>query len=189
MNNTLRFYSISLSFLTIGVVVGALMVYWDITKYEVIITTANIGFTIAVLYNQHHTGQNSMKKKQWQINMGLIEGYYNKGKTHKIEEVYDTFQEWIISRKKQNLPILSGSVQGEIMIYPLNETAFLEPSVVIKGELSPKFDKQRSDYEVIKTIESFATFLLIVYAQNRVYYSYRDVQYTVDSVAEKKIDV
>jgi hypothetical protein len=157
------------------------MVLFNITDYEVIFTTANIAVSLAVLYNQHHSGDNQMSKKQWQVNMGLVEGYdVSNSKIHTVENAQVSFKNWIISRRKNGLPIVSGSVQSEMMIYPYDNDAITEPSCVIKGELSPKFDKNRFDYEVVDTIRSLAIALLLNHGQTRVYYSYCNVQYTVD---------
>jgi RecA-family ATPase len=182
LNSSVRFYSIILIASVIGVGTGLAMIFYSVTEYEILFTTINTAITLAILYNQHHSADNQMPKKQWQVNMGLVEGYDIKNsKIHTIEEVHEAFKKWIISRKKIKSPILSGSVQYETMIYPYGDNdAILEPSAVIKGELSPKFDKHRHDYEVIETIKSLAIMLLIDHGQTRVYYSYCNVQYTVD---------
>ena len=98
-------------------------------------------------------------------------------------------KKWIITRRKENLPILSGSVQEEVMIYPYDEDAIMEPSAIIKGELSPKFDKHRSDFEVLQTLNSLVTDLMFGLGQNRVYYSYCDKQYTLDKSDIIKKDI
>lgn len=164
----------------IGIAVGLAMVFYSVTEYEVLFTTINVAVTLAVLYNQHHFGDNEMKKKQWQINMGLVEGYDMSSKKYKIKDIHATIKKWITMRRKHKLPILSGSVQKEMMIYPYEDGAITEPSAIIKGELSPKFDKHRPDYEVVETLKNLAITLLYMHRQNRVYYSYCNVQYTVD---------
>lgn len=180
LNSSVRFYLIIAFAFTIGIGVGLAMIFYSVTQYEVLFTTVNVAVTFAVLYNQHHFGDDQMPKKQWQINMGLVEGYDMKAKTHAVEDVHNTFKKWIISRRKQKLPILSGSVQGETMIYPYDDDAIMEPSAIIKGELSPKFDKHRKDYEVAETLKNLAIAFLFAHGQTRVYYSYCNVQYTVD---------
>jgi hypothetical protein len=181
MYTNLLFYFRGLVALFLGLGAGYGMIYYGVIEYEILFTTTNIAISLLVLYNQHHFQDTVMTKKQWQINMGLVEGYDMKqSKTYIIENIHETFKNWIITRRKVGLPIVSGSVQSETMIYPYNENAIQEPSAVLKGELSPKFDKHRLDSEVLDTIQSLATCLLLAHGQTRVYYSYRNMQYTVD---------
>ena len=179
LNSSVRFYIIIAIAFAIGIGIGLAMLFCGVAEYEILFTTINVTVSLAVLYNQHHFGDDQMPKKQWQINMGLVEGYDMKAKIHTIEDIHQTFRKWIISRRKQKLPIVSGSIQAETMIYPYDEDAIMEPSAIIKGELSPKFDKHRKDYEVVETIKNLAIAFLFAHGQNRVYYSYCNVQYTV----------
>ncbi len=58
------------------------------------------------------------------------------------------------------------------------------PGVMLSGSLSPLYDRDRSDFEVVETLKNLAGFIAQRLNQPRVYFSFNGVQYTVNTEEE-----
>ncbi len=132
----------------------------------------------------------SMHKRSFEVTFGLWSGYSEAHGASTLEDAQRCVGEWMEQQVVNELPVLSGFLQSSVMIYPLRNAKNLnenepmrvarEPSVVYRGELSPKYDASRTDEEVVATLKSLAKFVGQGLNQRRVYFSFLERQYTID---------
>jgi len=175
-------------FLT-GVIVGlVLAIFGGWNFFEPIIGMATLSVS-AVIWNRQRVIErqlgDSMEHKKFEITFGLRAGYDGEGVDFTLAEARNVINEWMTERVSKNLPILSGMVSEATLIYPVRNEAdgsriTEEVSGQYSGSLSPKYDKGRSDIEVIETLNNLAYYLGVRLQQERVYVSFAGKQWVVD---------
>jgi len=131
--------------------------------------------------------ETSMEQKSFQITFGLRSGYKGEGADFTLADAENAIREWMQARVKAGLPIVTGMVAPVTLLYPVRNVmdedgtrVTAEKSAVFSGSLSPKYDKGRSDLEVVDTLNSLAKHIGLVLRQKRVYVSFVNRQWTVD---------
>lgn len=127
----------------------------------------------------------SMDHRKFEITFGLRAGYEGEGVDHTLADAQAVIREWMSQRVKNSLPILAGMTQDTVLIYPVRNgedgrRVTEEISGQFSGSLLPKYDKGRSDAEIIDTLNSLARYLGQELEQKRVYLSFADKQWVVE---------
>lgn len=134
--------------------------------------------------------QTRMEKRSFEITLGLRQGYAPDAPVYSGEEVVGVIKEWLNQRLNAGLPILTGKFvygKGMGLLYPLrNDPADQskgqfttdEPLFIYTGELSPWYDRDRTDTEVILTLRDLALHIGRKFNQKRMYYSFKGTQYS-----------
>ena len=176
-----------------GAIIGVILAViqgWDIV--EPITGSATLAITIYLGWQnirlQKRLGDAAMKKRSFSITLGLVRGYDTQHPSFNEEEVVHIIKEWTKKRILRHEPIIAGMVSAMTLIYPVrnqknNQEAsrvIEEPGVIFSGSLSPNYDNNRSDKEVIETLNGLAQHLGREMGQKRVYLSYCEKQWTID---------
>ncbi len=130
----------------------------------------------------------AMEKRSYEITLGLRIGYDADAHVHGIDKVITAIQQWGGVRLSTGKPTLQYKIALSSLIYPVRNGLAsgvapymgTEPCASISGELSPKYDKYRTDEEVLETLRNLSLCLGNTFAQKRVYFSYKEIQYAVD---------
>ena len=133
----------------------------------------------------------SMDHKKFEITFGLRAGYEGEETDFALVDARKAIRSWMSSRIERSLPILSGMTQDTVLIYPVRngedgQRVTEEISGQFSGSLSPKYDKGRSEAEVVETLNDLARFLGLGLEQKRIYLSFAGKQWVID-VEEKKV--
>lgn len=173
--------------LPVGLGVGVAMVFFQLTQWEVLFTTLTLAFSASNwLQQRFFMDSTRMRKKTWQVDCGLLEGYdASTGRMHTQLEARAAYADWMRGRVQQGLPIVTGGIDFRWMVYHVRngedgKRIIEEESARLAGELSPKYDKGRSDDEVLATLFDLARYMLRALGQTRVYVSFLDVVHTID---------
>jgi hypothetical protein len=137
-----------------------------------------------------------VEKRSYEITFGLRAGYGQNSKLFSAKDTENAIGEWMKARVEKGEPVVSGHIGQVTMIYPYRNKGsnkekasvgtevsveiISEPSIIFRGELTPKYDSNRSDVEVLDTIRDLALFVGGALSQTRVYYSFLKRQYSVD---------
>lgn len=111
--------------------------------------------------------------RSFQLTVGLIEGYTD-GKLHDQEEVGKIVAEWLLGQKRDNKPYLPGYITVGTIYYYGRESAKLitEPVALYGGDVSPEYNADLTDDEVISTLHELAEILAVKLNQVRIYLRY-----------------
>lgn len=112
--------------------------------------------------------------RSFRLTVGLIEGYGKDGWRHRPEEVGEIIADWLLSQRKAKRPYLPGSVTTGTMYYHNRESAQLiaEPVALYEGDVSPEYNAELSDGEVLTALQELADVLSGKLKQKRVYLRY-----------------
>ena len=170
----------------IGIIIALIPNGWNIL--EPIIGVATLAVASAAWF-EAKKAQNVIKKKTFEISFGLRKGYKEDAEISSITDVIELVKSWIQVRVNQGLPILTGTIDDRVLVYPVRKGysdgkyhATAEPGGVFTGSLTPNYDKGRSDTEVRETLADLAKFLGTELKQERMYLAYCDKQWTIDLV-------
>ncbi|MFA4819258.1 MAG: hypothetical protein WC621_05465 [Patescibacteria group bacterium] len=181
---------------TIGAVVGIVVFLfngWNLLEPVIGIATLTIALsaTIKVAQSLKFQGEQfktlaDMERKDFEITFGLRKGYQGEGGEFSIESATGFIQEWMQERINSRLPILTGKVDYINLIYPVRNTengtrVTIEPSISYSGILSPVYDKNRKEEEVINTLNSLAEFIGKKLEQKRIYLSFKGKSWVIET--------
>jgi len=90
-------------------------------------------------------------------------------------------------RIKNNFPVLTGKVGFANLVYPVRNKedgtrVTVEPSISYSGILSPVYDKNRKEEEIIQTLNDLAEFVGKKLEQKRVYLFFRGKSWVIDNM-------
>eukprot|EP00808_Paulinella_micropora_P005858 g60616.t1 len=163
----------------------------QIHQYDPLLSCFSLACSVFALVKQWIYSKNleRMEKRTYKITLGLREGYAEDARVFTLEEASAVIKEWIAKRYTVNMPVVVGHVAQVTLFYPVRNTSggssnqghtVTEPSLVFEGELSPKYDRDRSHDEVWETLASLTWTLGKCLKQKRVYYSFKSEQRTMD---------
>lgn len=129
--------------------------------------------------------QASMPQKTFQITFGLRQGYAERAVVHSLDDAHYAIEEWMNARVVAGLPVVTGMTSPVTLFYPVRNgedgrRIVQESSAIFVGSLSPKYDKGRSDTEIVETLNALAQHLGATLGQKRVYVSFANRQWTID---------
>lgn len=118
-------------------------------------------------------------RRSFSISLGLIEGYGPKGKVHDEFEVVEAAFAWMKARAAEGKPYLTGTVSVGTVVYawpdgPGKAGGGSKSSVEFSGEVSPLYNTDLSDGEVVELLNELASILGVELGQNRIYVAYCD---------------
>lgn len=127
-----------------------------------------------------------MDRKDFEVTFGLRKGYQADGGEFSIESATGFIQKWMQERILHHLPILTGKVDYISLVYPVRNSedgtrVTIEPSVSYSGILSPVYDKNRKESEVINTLNSLAEFIGKKLEQKRIYLSFKGKSWVIEN--------
>ena len=180
----------------IGVIVAVAVYHyggWDLIEPVIGITTLAVALSAALKAAQSLKVQSEqlhkladMDRKDFEITFGLRKGYQGEGSEFSLEDATAFIKEWMQERIENKLPILTGKVDSINLVYPVRNTedgtrVTIEPSISYSGILSPVYDKNRKEEEVIQTLNSLAEFIGRKLEQKRVYLSFRAKSWVIET--------
>lgn len=129
--------------------------------------------------------ESTMEQKSFQITFGLRRGYEGDSADHSVADADIAILEWMMARVTTGLSVVTGMSSSATLFYPVRNTedgsrVTRESSAIFTGSLSPKYDKGRSDLEVVDTLNSLASHIGLALGQKRIYVSYNGKQWTLD---------
>ena len=118
-------------------------------------------------------------RRSFTLTVGLRQGYGENAVTHGVEEVVDLIVDHLKSRAATGQTYLTGTVVlGEVAYaWPEGEGkagGAHEPTALYQGEVSPLYNKDLSDDEVVVILTDLAQVLANALGQTRVYLAYRE---------------
>ncbi|HVB19772.1 MAG TPA: hypothetical protein VNF51_00575 [Candidatus Paceibacterota bacterium] len=115
--------------------------------------------------------------RSFRLGIGLIEGYEEGRTLHKPEEVGEIVARWLLEQRKCGRIYLPGSITKSKMYYygRTSGSLIVEPVVFYDGEVSPEYNAQLTDEEVISTLQELAELLSTKLGQKRIYLRYNGV--------------
>ena len=179
-----------------GVILGVIIYFfnlWNILEPIIGIATLTVALGAAIKVSQNLKFQGEqfktladMDKKGFEITFGLHKGYAIDGGEFSFEDATGFIQEWMKERIKNNLPVLTGKIGFANLVYPVRNTedgnrVTVEPSISYSGILSPVYDKNRKEEEIIQTLNDLAEFVGKKLDQKRVYLSFRGKSWVIDN--------
>ncbi|MDD5760832.1 MAG: hypothetical protein PHF45_02180 [Candidatus Pacebacteria bacterium] len=129
-------------------------------------------------------------RRSFSITVSLQEGYGESGVVHPIEEAIKSSMEWMKARASQGLPFITGTfVLGQV-VYAWPEGygkagGGSEPEIIFQGEISPLYLGNLSDEEAKLLLNNLASELGVALGQTRVYVSYRDETWVLQTQGKK----
>ena len=166
---------------------------WNLLESVIGIATLTVALsaTIKVAQSLKFQGEQfktlaDMERKDFEITFGLRKGYQGEGGEFSIESATGFIQEWMQEKINSRLPILTGKVNYINLVYPVRNTedgtrVTVEPSVSYSGILSPVYDKNRKEEEVINTLNSLAEFIGRKLEQKRIYLSFKGKSWVIET--------
>ncbi len=118
--------------------------------------------------------------REFSITLRLKEGYEDLGSIHTTRAVSDAAKSWMQERAARRQPFLSGILQEGDILYahpiarPPYGSAGEEPVVEFKGLVSPLYNSDLTDEEVMALLNELASLLGNVAGQTRVYVTFQD---------------
>ncbi len=114
--------------------------------------------------------------RSFRLTIGLIEGYMG-GKLHTQEEVGEIVASWLLNQRQHHRPYLPGCITASTMYYYGQESKKLitEPVVLYEGDVSPEYNSELTDGEVIAALQELAEILADRLNQTRVYLRYNSI--------------
>jgi len=117
--------------------------------------------------------------RSFSILLGLAEGYGSEGKIHDEFKVVEVALAWMKDRAADGKPYLTGMVSKGTVVYawpdgPGKVGGGFESSVEFRGEVSPLYNANLSNGEVIVLLFELARILGAALGQNRIYIVYCD---------------
>ncbi len=180
----------------IGVISGIIVFYfngWNLLEPIIGIATLTIALSVSLQAAQSLKFQSDqfrtladMERKDFEITFGLRKGYQGEGGEFSTEAATGFIQEWMQERILHHLPILTGKVDYISLVYPVRNSedgtrVTIEPSVSYSGILSPVYDKNRKESEVIGTLNSLAEFIGKKLEQKRIYLSFKGKSWVIET--------
>ncbi len=178
---------------------GALLGYistifngWEIIEPVAGISTLTITWYLSWQNRelQKQLGKNVIPKRTFEITFGLTQGKKCDGPIVPLDEIRSEIQNWLDLRIKNKQPFVTGILEKTDLIYPLKTESMdlipqHEPGIIFYGSLSPHHDKDRNDIEVIQTLNSLANHLGSLLNDKRIYISFNDHQWTLETLTQK----
>ncbi|MFA6995348.1 MAG: hypothetical protein WC249_02970 [Patescibacteria group bacterium] len=180
----------------IGVVVGVIIFLlngWNLLEPVIGIVTLTIALSASLKVTQSLQFQGEqfrtladMDRKDFEVTFGLRKGYQADGGEFSLESATGFIQEWMQGRVNKHLAILTGKVNSINLVYPVRNTedgsrVTIEPSVSYSGILSPHYDKNRQEEEIIQTLNSLAEFIGKKLEQKRIYLSFKNKSWIIET--------
>jgi len=178
-------------------VIGGFVVYlfggWNLLEPIIGIATLTIALsaTLKVAQSLHiHSEQfktlADMERKDFEVTFGLRKGYQSDGNEFSLDSATEFIREWMRERIENHFPILTGKVDYIKLVYPVRNTedgtrVTIEPSVSYSGILSPVYDKNRKEQEIILTLNSLAEFIGKKLEQKRIYVFFKGKSWVIEN--------
>jgi|GEM_PF-3633916 len=98
---------------------------------------------------------------------------YNGEKLYSPDYVSAIILKWLINQRKTEGIYLPGSLTPMTMIYAhRDEGGATEPAVHYQGEVSPEYNANVKDEDILLTLKDLADLLAAALGQNRIYVRY-----------------
>ena len=117
------------------------------------------------------------ERRSFQITVGLAEGYGPTAKTHAPAEVVELVLGHLKTRAADGRPYLTGTVSAGEVVYawpegPGKSGGGREPNATYSGEVSPLYNKDLGDEQVVEILNDLASELGSALGQTRVYVAF-----------------
>jgi hypothetical protein len=114
--------------------------------------------------------------REFRLTIGLQEGYSGEGVLHTPEEVGHIVAEWMHHQRETRGIYLPGSITPSTITYwgRSAQKMLREPIVFYEGLVSPEYNAEVSDEDVLKTLHQLAEVLSRQLKQGRIYLHYRE---------------
>jgi len=178
-------------------VIGGVVIFlfngWNLLEPVIGIATLTIALSASLKVTQNLKFQGEqfrtladMDRKDFEITFGLRKGYQADGGEFSLESATGFIQEWMQERINKHLPILTGKVDSINLVYPVRNAedgsrVTIEPSISYSGILSPHYDKNRKEEEIIQTLNSLAEFIGKKLEQKRIYISFKNKSWIIET--------
>ncbi len=180
---------LTICFVAAGVLLGILVAkfgWWDII--EPITGMATLALAGGAMFNSWLTGRKleaSVQQRRFEMTFLLRDGYQSGAKEFTKQNAEKAYAEWMQKRCDAEQKFVTGLMDTCTVTFPLGGKNVVQaPGVMLSGSLSPLYDKDRPDFEVVETLKSLAGFIARRLNQPRVYFSFNGVQYTVNTEEE-----
>jgi len=124
-------------------------------------------------------------RRTYQISVGLMEGFSDKGALHNIKDAERVILHWIETRIKAGQMFLSGTLAQQAVLYGIGDQAdahaISEPVAVFSGFVSVRRTPTPSDDEVDAMLEELASQLGVALGQVRVNIENRDTTWVIEA--------
>ncbi len=163
-------------------------------RWFAVASAMNFALGLSLLVRQHQQmrdAEDRMPLRAWMVNLGLMEGYdVETGKVHAPADAVAAYLAWLAHRRANGLSELAGGVAPTTNCYSVRNVAVAgaavaargavaEPSVVISCNLSPHYDKNKTDAEVLETLVHMTSWMMVRLGQRRGYLTWCGVQRTI----------
>jgi hypothetical protein len=113
--------------------------------------------------------------RSFRLVIGLREGYEG-GILHSTDEVVQAIGQWLAHQRQSGGIYLPGSVTLSTMVYARrsDNAVIHEPVALYDGEVSPEYNADKSDEQILTALQDLSGFLSRAFKQQRVYLRYRE---------------
>jgi hypothetical protein len=114
-----------------------------------------------------------IERREFRLTAGLRAGYGSAGAIFDVGQAIRSMEHWLIERKAQGLPVVTGMITKGEIIYAGGDTALREPVAIFSGEIHPSSSPPTDD-EVESALDSLAGALAEALQQEEIAVAYRN---------------